>query len=161
MHIILVTLNIHLPGISQEIITPNHSHSCDLVTLLHHRLLSHTTVENSCASASVCWLLSFFSELILMTWRTSSLFSSWAPSTPWLDLHCGWHGFTSSSSSSAVCCTALPTCWPCKHRPGPWPTLLLRFPVCPWPCRSWWQSNHTPKKLINQKQNKSRNKGLN
>lgn len=82
--------------------------------------------------------------LIKTTWRTSCLSSSWVPSTPWLDRRCPWPAFTSLCFSSAVCCTASPTCCLYNHPPAPWPTSWLRYRVFPWLCRFSCQSHLMP-----------------
>lgn len=81
-----------------------------------------------------------------MTWRISSPSSSWAPSTPWPPLRWLWPAFTSWSSLRPECCTAWPTCVPCRPPRALWPTPLGRFRASPWPCRSSWRSQRTPER---------------
>lgn len=84
------------------------------------------------------------SGLISTTWRISSLFSSWGPSTPQLDPRWLWPASTSWFSSWVEWCTVSPTCLLCELPPAPWPTPWLRYPVSPWPCRSCLRSLRMP-----------------
>lgn len=81
------------------------------------------------------FFLSFFfssSEHTEMTWKTSTLSCSWAPSTPWLVPHCQWLEVISWSSFSPVSCTPSPTCSLSGHHRDHCPTSLLSCLVSLW-----------------------------